>query len=149
MVCWTRKGLTWNFYVQLMINLSSVWLSLYTHSLLENCWSNGQLSFSDSYFLYGYLNSLGITPKTIHPIWNPLLIGCISANKGACLIDICFFLCFLLSCSDSHSAVSFFRAYIWALIYFAPCRQLFLLFMSFSLAVEALHAFIQEESHHK
>ncbi|KAF2289500.1 hypothetical protein GH714_036681 [Hevea brasiliensis] len=28
-------------------------------------------------------------------------------------------------------------------------RQLFLLFMSFSIAVEALHAFIQEESEHK
>lgn len=28
-------------------------------------------------------------------------------------------------------------------------RQLFLLFMSFSLAVEALHAFIQDESEHK
>lgn len=29
------------------------------------------------------------------------------------------------------------------------CRQLFLLFMSFSLAVEALHAFVQDESEHK
>lgn len=29
------------------------------------------------------------------------------------------------------------------------CRQLFLLFMSFSLAVEGLHAFIQDESEHK
>ncbi|KAG7017551.1 Metal tolerance protein C2, partial [Cucurbita argyrosperma subsp. argyrosperma] len=29
------------------------------------------------------------------------------------------------------------------------CRQLFLLFLSFSLAVEALHAFIQDESEHK
>nr|CAD1830646.1 unnamed protein product [Ananas comosus var. bracteatus] len=34
-------------------------------------------------------------------------------------------------------------------IYDYPCRQLFLLFMSFSLAVEALHAFIQDESEHK
>lgn len=29
------------------------------------------------------------------------------------------------------------------------CRQLFLLFMSFSLAVEGLHAFIEDESEHK